>query len=475
MLKLQVIRCKVSQSFGQLAKYLVKLGKGMGKSFPGYLYLKLGNYHCLRKLAQEPTIGNIIFTGTNGKTTSTKMACMLLSKDTQTSCTFDSNTLNAIATGLLSPCKLGLFEYGIRDTRNSFPDLVCELIDPIGVVYTTISREHTMVAGRKNPFEKYFKAKELLSAPMKRGIVVCNADDPRTAYIGKKKESNTLVTYYGLEVDFLDEDPLTASISCPHCNIDLNYQKRYFNHRGLYKCKCGFSRPKPQVKISNITQKHQKWELEIKGETYNYPTQKDVSLNIVVEIPILGLHNIYNLLCAVATYLSFTPNPDKVKETIMETCSQLDNFELPPGRFEIFQMNHKMIGMGQGDNGDALKANIQLFSGKEEILVYLTPDEGEDLIFQDHLNVIKSSHFKKIHVFPGRESVSAAENYYNTLKESFESEFHPISNKNLKQKINEIIDITNQSPSQFLVISGCGPEHLLWDKLKSSLKSQEIN
>ncbi len=74
---------------------------------------------------------------------------------------------------------------------HAIPDEVCKLVQPVGVVYTNVSREHSLVAGVSNPFDSYLKAKELLSAPMKRGIVICNADDPRTAYIGKRKEADT--------------------------------------------------------------------------------------------------------------------------------------------------------------------------------------------------------------------------------------------------------------------------------------------
>jgi hypothetical protein len=40
---------------------------------------------------------------------------------------------------------------------------------------------------------------------MKNGIIFCNADDPRTAYIGQEKEADTLVTYYGFDIDLVDK------------------------------------------------------------------------------------------------------------------------------------------------------------------------------------------------------------------------------------------------------------------------------
>ena len=35
-------------------------------------------------------------------------------------------------------------------------------MDPVGVVYTNVSREHSQVAGVKNPFQEYLKAPVLL-------------------------------------------------------------------------------------------------------------------------------------------------------------------------------------------------------------------------------------------------------------------------------------------------------------------------
>ena len=48
---------------------------------------------------------------------------------------------------------------------------------------------------------------------MKKGIVISNADDPRTAYIGKSKEEDVGVSYYGLDIDMEDKTPITGIYS----------------------------------------------------------------------------------------------------------------------------------------------------------------------------------------------------------------------------------------------------------------------
>lgn len=451
----------------------------MGKSFPGYLYLQIGSLACVTYLARKLETGSIIITGTNGKTTTTKIIVLLLGKDTTITYNYESNTINAIVTGLLADkADLGVFEYGIRDIKNAIPDTVSKVVDPVGVVYTNVSREHSQVSGRKNPFEEYLRAKQLLSTPMKRGVVICDADDPRTTFIGKGKEKEVKVSYYGLDIDLEDKTPLTGDVFCPMCRENLIYSKRYLNHRGIYSCKCGFSRPEVDLKLTELSVKEDRWHVRLVGEIYNYPTDKRVSLNFMVMVPIFGVHNLYNLLCAVTTYASFTPHPEKIEKTVTEVCEELDLSILPPGRFEIFKVNNKLVGMGQGDNGDALKANIQFMENyvgeeiaPETAFIYTTPDEGEDEIFEDHLSSIVSLNPRMVHVVPGRESVPAAENYYQTVKKSLPADFYPLSHEDMQKRIDKIRELIRDSPYRYVIVSGCGPEQYMWGNLKSSCKS----
>lgn len=469
------IRFKFAETTGKLSKPVVKLGRGAGKSFPGFLFLKLGSYSSLKELAKKPSIGTIMITGTNGKTTTTKFTSMLLERDANISYNFESNTLNAIVTGLLADkIDLGIFEYGIRDILHAIPDTVCELVNPVGVVYTNISREHSQVAGAKNPFKDYFRAKQLLSLPMKRGVIICNADDPRTAYIGKEKESDVHVTYYGFDLDLEDRIPLTDNVLCPACGNNLIYSKYYMNHRGFYSCKCGFSRPEPDIKITKLVRSPYKWNVTIEGSLYNYSTDTDVSVNSTLDLPPFGIHNVYNVVCAVTNYISFTPCPENVEKTIQMTFKNMDMSILPPGRFEIFKILDKLVGIGQGDNGDAMRANMQFMENyvdKDFEIIYTAPDEGEEEIFEDHINSIKTGTPQKIYVIPGRKSIEAAQNYYKEIKKSFKAEFYPVLYDEMNKKIDTIIELILNSDAKYMLVSGCGPEEYMWKQLKERCKS----
>ena len=246
-----------------------KLGSGSGKSFAGIIFTRIAGVDAVSELSKDMGIGSIILTGTNGTTTTTTLLIKLLSTDTQIRSSFESNTINAIASAFIQQKgDLGVFEYGIRNIKYGIPDTVQRVVDPIGVVYTTISPEHAQVAGVKNPFEDYYKAKRLLSQGMKRGVIVTNADDPRTALLGLDKEKDVTVNYYGIETDDV-EDINGNAVECPRCGETLNYSKYILNHRGVYTCSCGFKRPELNVKVTDVEFNPDSWKLTIDGDLFN--------------------------------------------------------------------------------------------------------------------------------------------------------------------------------------------------------------
>lgn len=475
-----IIRYRFAKLIGKLGIKLVGLKGGMGKSFPGWLFLKFGSYDALNNLAQEPEIGSIIVTGTNGKTTTTMMLIKLLANDTDICYNFESNTINAIATGLLkNNAKIGVFEYGIRNFEHGIPEKIQKLLDPIGVVYTTISREHTQVLGVKNPFKRYFDAKSALCKNMKKGIVIVNSDDPRTAFIGKNKEKDIKVNYYGFDCDLDIEDFFNESpIQCPVCKKEIKYHKNFMNHRGIYECECGFKRPEPDVKITDLKIEPTQWNITIEGNVYNYCEKENVFFKFNTNLPPFGIHNLYNTLCSLTTYASFTPSPEKIETTAKKIFSSLTMNIVPPGRFEvIITPSGKNIGLGQGDNGDALKANILLmkqYLNDEVEFIYTTPDIGEEEIFEDHIESIKLIQPNHLVIVPGRTSIDAAETYYNQIKNEFNANFSPCENKEIEKRVISIEKLIKESKYKNIIITGCGDEQLIWEQLKSKIKNDFI-
>ena len=465
MSKLKFYLAKCS---GKVATPIAKIGPGEGTSFPGRIFYKVGGNQEVKELVSGLKLGSVLVTGTNGKTTTTTLLIRLMSKDIEIRKSFESNTINSLITAVLNQKgDLGIFEYGIRNIKYGIPDTVQELFNPVGVVYTTISQEHTVVNGVKNPFSSYYEAKKLLSKGMDHGAIVTNCDDPNTAYIGIEKEKDVHVNYYGFDTDLEDFD--TKQTLCPKCGKPLKYSKKFLGHRGIYSCECGFKRPEPNVKLSGIELNNDNWDLHIAGDVFNYFASKNVEFEINLTVPPFGAHNIYNTLASITAYLTFTPKLDNYEKNIKEVFDNIDMSFIPPGRFEVIKYNNKSIGMGQGDNGDALKMNVRLMSlyadGPVEF-IYTTPDESEDDIFEDHFEIIKSMNPDHLIVVPGRKSVKKAEEYYNIIKKEFESaEFVPME-YDLKLRVNKLTDMAKNSRYDKVILTGCGEEIAFWEAIK---------
>ena len=451
-----------------------KLGSGSGKSFAGIIFSKIAGIDAISELSHELKIGSVLLTGTNGKTTTTTLLIKLLSTDILIRSSFESNTINAIAAALIQQKgDIGVFEYGIRNIKYGIPDTVQRVVDPVGVVYTTISPEHAQVAGEKNPFKDYYKAKELLSEGMERGVIITNSDDPRTAYLGYKKRNDVDVNYYGLEVDDITDFFDAEAIECPACGKELNYEKRFLNHRGVYSCECGFKRPEPNVKLTNIEFASDKWIMTIKGDLFNYSANKDISFEVELTVPPFGFHNIYNTLASITAYATFTPKTENIESTIHEVFDNLDMSFIPPGRFEVVKHEDKLIGLGQGDNGDAAKINAlfmnQFIDGPLEF-IYTTPEENEEEIFEDHFDVIKAMEPAHVIVVPGRKSIEKAEEYYNIIKKEYpDAEFYPLSYDEMNKRINKLYELSIESEYDFVIMTGCGEEQAMWESIKQKL------
>ena len=467
------IKVSVAKFIAKVGGPFSRFGPGSGKSFAGILFTKIAGVDGVLELSKELDIGSVILTGTNGKTTTTTLLIKLLSTDTQIRSSFESNTINAITSAFIQQKgDLGVFEYGIRNIKYGVPDTVQRVVDPIGVVYTTISQEHTQVAGVKNPFEDYYKAKRLLSQGMTRGVIVTNADDPRTALIGLDKQKDVRINYYGIGCEGI-EDVNGEAITCPKCGENLTYSKHFLNHRGIYECSCGFKRPELNVKLTNIDFGQDSWKLTIDGDLFNYTVSKNVKFNLDINVPPFGFHNIYNTLASITAYATFTPKVENIESTVKNVFNNLDMSFIPPGRFEVVDIGGKYVGLGQGDNGDAIKINAmfmnQYVDGPLEF-IYTTPDEDEEEIFEDHFEVVKSMNPEHVIVVPGRKSIDKAREYYEIIKKDYpDAEFYPLSYEEMDVRIEKLTELARNSNYGYVIMTGCGEEQAMWERIKRNL------
>ena len=146
---------------------------------------------------------------------------------------------------------------------------------------------------------------------------------------------------------------------------------------------------------------------------------------------------------------------------------------IPPGRFEVVDIGGKYVGLGQGDNGDAIKINAmfmnQYVDGPLEF-IYTTPDEDEEEIFEDHFEVVKSMNPEHVIVVPGRKSIDKAREYYEIIKKEYpDAEFYPLSYDEMDVRIEKLTELARNSNYDYVIMTGCGEEQAMWERIKRKL------
>lgn len=270
---------------GKVSSLAARLAGTGGSTLPGRL-VSLAAPSLLPYLAAQPGLGNLVITGTNGKTTcASLLAGMAGRSGLKLVHNFSgANLVWGVTSIYISAASwrgsLNRDLAVIEADEAAFPGIVSAL-DPRGVIITNLfSDQLDRLGGIEKTREFIQKGLRLLPAG---SVVLLNADDPAVASLEAAPGQSTL--YYGLDLDPLPGkvEPVKA---CPHCQQRLGYSKTYFSHLGHYYCPgCGFSRPQPEYKIAGTGRGN--------NLIISAPGQKH---ELRFSLP--GTYNLYNALAA---------------------------------------------------------------------------------------------------------------------------------------------------------------------------------
>jgi UDP-N-acetylmuramyl tripeptide synthase len=281
---------------GKLTKIATKnLNLGGGTAAPG-LVAETIDPGILSDLAQNLPQGVVLISGTNGKTTTSRLLGEIL-KTSDLRIVHNrsgSNLTRGLASTLLDKANvsgeieadLGLFEVDEAALTRA-----AEELNPKVLILLNLFRDQ---------LDRYFELDKLLlrwrklveSLP-KETMLVLNADDPRVASLGQSAQGP--VIYFGVaeSVHKLANLPQAADTrGCPDCGAQITYEEIYLGHQGKYACSnCTLKRPELDVSASNI-------ELAgTEGTTFSLATPKGHT-TITLKLP--GFYNLYNALAAAA-------------------------------------------------------------------------------------------------------------------------------------------------------------------------------
>lgn len=294
------------------AKLIWRIGRVFGHggtALPGLVAEKL-DPHILPKLAKNNfSSGLVLITGSNGKTTVASLLTQLLKAQGYKviynkggsnlsrgliSCMIQNATL----TGKISE-DMAVFEID----ENAFTATALQL-NPTDVVITNLFRDQLDRYG-----EVDMTATKLASTlkHLYSTYLYLNSDDPRVAFLGKKKKR---VTYFGVAdgpETKLDDQWSADIVTNPTSKGVLRYKKRYYSHLGIYySSNDEFNRPQPDLAATKLIFNDKTLAFNLQ---YNHKTVKFTA-------PYGGFYNTYNVLAALGVVQRFKMPADLAQQVV---------------------------------------------------------------------------------------------------------------------------------------------------------------
>jgi UDP-N-acetylmuramyl tripeptide synthase len=325
---MDTIRLTLTLTLTKAVAWLIRVGRlGHGFTWPGEIALRLDRRFIRRIMERNARIKSVVIVGTNGKTTSAKIARHVLLKNgwrvigNETG----ANLKNGIASALIqSAGPTGKIEADaaiFEVDENVLPLLLSDFF-PDAIMILNLFRDQLDRYGEVNTIA--LKWQEALAGLSKKTTLIMNADDPQIAYLGRTL-AGLSVAYFGLSKDLMKRRAVpheADSLYCPGCGLRLSYEAIAYSHVGDFRCAgCGFSRPREVVDCSPK-----------------------------VRSPLLGLFNRYNVnAVALMIHTVFGVPLEKIDEDVHDFGAAFGRQEIVDyrGRRIVIQLSKNPTGFNQ--------------------------------------------------------------------------------------------------------------------------------
>ncbi len=333
---------------GRLVACLSRLtGRGGGTSLPGAVALRLcPDLHA--RLARTLPMGVVLITGTNGKTTTSKMAASILRASglRVVRNVAGANLRQGLASTLLGaatwsgriPADVAVLEVdegaAPREIRDLAPRLLLitnlfrDQLDRYGELATTARRLADAVADG-----------------LPQDAALCyNADDPLVAWTAER--FNGVKAPFGLDCPnraVAEADHASDSADCEWCGAGLAYAPRYGAHIGRWRCPaCGRERPEPSVRVTEA-------ELtEDLRERVGLSLEDGTRIEAGLKLP--GLYNVANAAAATAVCAALGVDAGTIARGLEETSpafGRLETVEFPEGKTAHLMLVKNPAGLNE--------------------------------------------------------------------------------------------------------------------------------
>ena len=349
---LAVLACKCCRSLIRL------LGRG-GTDFPGRVALKICP-NLLGALAKNVT--TVIVTGTNGKTTTSRM---IEQSWADAGISFFANKSGAnllsgvtaefaVHSSFTGKCR---HTHALIEADEAAFKFIAKYVDARAVVVTNVFRDQ---------LDRYGEVTHTLEN-IRLGIeaspnatLVVNADDSLCASL-QAQVSNPVV-FFGVDTPIYDArvQELSDAPYCIRCKHEYVYDYVTYGHLGGYRCPaCGYARPAPELSVKTVCKTDDEHsEVIFTAEGRDYPA----------DIHLPGGYNIYNACACMAA-------AKVMGIDLLLAAKSLSSFACGFGRMEKFKIH----------DADVRMILIKNPAGCNQVLNFLT-QRKEPFVFAARLN-----------------------------------------------------------------------------------------
>lgn len=277
------------------------LGHG-GSNLPGRVARRV-DPHVLRRLARRPRGGNIVVTGTNGKTTTAGLVSAIAEQAglRLVHNRAGANLIGGITTAFVAAATVtGRLDHdhGLLEVDEATVPLAVRETQPRALLVTNFFADQLdRFATLADTVAHVRRGVEALGPD---GLLILNADDPEVAGLAAARAGQALL--FGVSPDIAaalqawnggaGSGGRAAPQLCSRCSRPLRYTVRFYAHLGVYRCPgCGFARPQPDVVLTG-------WQPDRDGTATIAIATAQGTVNARLAVP--GFYNVYNALAAAA-------------------------------------------------------------------------------------------------------------------------------------------------------------------------------
>ena len=286
---------------------------GGGTSLPGMIARRI-DPNVLKSVVGASKAKKIVITGSNGKTTTARMTATIADFSGQR--VSHNRTGSNMLQGVTSVAVNFADVFGRLDSdvllfeidEGTIPLAVPE-IQPDVVVITNIFRDQL------DRYGELYSVANALNAMLENlpatSTILLNGNDPQVANFALNAKAKRL--FFGLETTEIGTPVPEQSadiIRCILCQEDLQYEVAYMSHLGLYRCpNCGYTLPKLDFAATAVS-------LASDGEGPSHVTLRTPQGPLTLEIPLPGVHNVYNATAAIAAAMSADLDIEKAPQAL---------------------------------------------------------------------------------------------------------------------------------------------------------------